>query len=1207
MLMVLGGFAVALSLGQIRSWTAQAAGPYGRRTISRGAETRKKYTKLKLDRRMWLIRSLFLGALTLTSYRALSAQPDEWPFCGNFANEKGYPIGCKSSAFEVCAAQTDECKSLVCGSIDKEFRYCGEACDNDPTAISIETNGLTCYCAEAEEKACINVNPILSTFVDVRTPQPKSSRKKGPFKPENVWGAIVKIPRQKLMPVFCYGAKDTCGPTVIGVCQIGPCPSNMCHFEEKCYYIAEYNGSPEASCDVGKPAAVETAEERQFLFFMLTDTRFLNDETTKFATAGMIEASESEIIWNGWELDMDYSVVNLEDASVQNYDQVLYLQKSGDMLMIWGLDDINSGAMKAVVCKTSTSGNSAENGGETTTTAKDPTTTTTDGSSESTEDNSTPSTPPTEPEECPGKCIQADQYDEVWTCCGQTVCKRPCPLDADGNAFWSCGTSQYKSKWPNYEECNSPWVNNLTSLIEEEKVTSFTLMMDVDQFVKDSSMFGHEMETSLNFSRVSLDLLFKEQELAEDPPATKLHQRKFLLEMAMGVIDKLLALTKPWEQLREYQKIELGWNMNKLAEMFGFAVTKKAKSIGEVYNMTSKLDHTHWEAQFLKHKFGGKSDSIVRFPMNVDPKKSSIIIKDLPAKMKKYPDVSLESVGQHLSMEFAENMFPASINSFRERKKKLNSGMVSLTLYGKSREPVHEFATEGAVVVVFKHARQSKGPAYQKIWHELFPGEEPTAIQGTGRCAYWNESLGVNGEWDTAGCRLVNSSHWYTVCECNHLSSFALLMDVHEYIAKDQIMEILSIVCSSLSVISLILTLFVLHTLKGIQGERNSIGKHLCLCLLIGHLMALTVLDRSYFKLSQEVCVGVAVTLHYVFLAAFMWMAVEGHHLYRLVVRVFDTGRDMSRIYLCVGYGTPILIVAITCIVTGSLQDTGYANDELCWLSSPSYIWAFMGPVLFLTLINLGVLVLAMRVAVTAGTQQKKSFMDRAKTWIKGLFSLSALLGVTWILGFFYIQFDHNFAYAFIALNGLQGVFIFLTRVVFNEQVKTTMRRGAKQRAMMKRFYSLAWKGRNSGSSFHPSSWFFGTSTSSQLDLTSSASTSYWANTTSRRRSSANHSTNDSDVMEIQPSSGQNLYNNLIHVPNIPEKTINTQSWLKRKTSKEEEIEPSSWSNWNSGDVQQIWNNIREPDTLSQIPEEDYDDVYENIEEQKNYHNYKKY
>jgi len=76
-------------------------------------------------------------------------------------------------------------------------------------------------------------------------------------------------------------------------------------------------------------------------------------------------------------------------------------------------------------------------------------------------------------------------------------------------------------------------------------------------------------------------------------------------------------------------------------------------------------------------------------------------------------------------------------------------------------------------------------------------------------------------------------------------------------------------------------------------------------------------------------CVAIGVVLHYVYLAAFVWMAIEGHHLYRLVVNVFDSGRNFSRIYLIVGYGAPLIIVATTGIITASLQDTGYANDEL--------------------------------------------------------------------------------------------------------------------------------------------------------------------------------------------------------------------------------------------------------------------------------------
>jgi G protein-coupled receptor 133 len=77
------------------------------------------------------------------------------------------------------------------------------------------------------------------------------------------------------------------------------------------------------------------------------------------------------------------------------------------------------------------------------------------------------------------------------------------------------------------------------------------------------------------------------------------------------------------------------------------------------------------------------------------------------------------------------------------------------------------------------------------------------------------------------------------------------------------------------------------------------------------------------------VCIAVGVVLHYIFLAAFMWMAVEGHHLYRLVIRVFDSGRDLFRIYLIVAYGIPLIIVGVTGIIALTSADKVYGADGL--------------------------------------------------------------------------------------------------------------------------------------------------------------------------------------------------------------------------------------------------------------------------------------
>lgn len=79
----------------------------------------------------------------------------------------------------------------------------------------------------------------------------------------------------------------------------------------------------------------------------------------------------------------------------------------------------------------------------------------------------------------------------------------------------------------------------------------------------------------------------------------------------------------------------------------------------------------------------------------------------------------------------------------------------------------------------------------------------------------------------------------------------------------------------------------------------------------------------------KDACSAVAVCLHYFFLSAFMWMSVEGYHLYSLVVRVFDTHKDKMVTYYVIGYGIPFLIVLLVYSVSVSVGDKAYGRDEL--------------------------------------------------------------------------------------------------------------------------------------------------------------------------------------------------------------------------------------------------------------------------------------
>lgn len=50
-------------------------------------------------------------------------------------------------------------------------------------------------------------------------------------------------------------------------------------------------------------------------------------------------------------------------------------------------------------------------------------------------------------------------------------------------------------------------------------------------------------------------------------------------------------------------------------------------------------------------------------------------------------------------------------------------------------------------------------------------------------CVFWDSSED-GGSWSPHGCSVVESNSEYTVCSCNHLSSFAVLMALYEMEVK---------------------------------------------------------------------------------------------------------------------------------------------------------------------------------------------------------------------------------------------------------------------------------------------------------------------------------------------------------------------------------------------------------------------------------------
>lgn len=71
--------------------------------------------------------------------------------------------------------------------------------------------------------------------------------------------------------------------------------------------------------------------------------------------------------------------------------------------------------------------------------------------------------------------------------------------------------------------------------------------------------------------------------------------------------------------------------------------------------------------------------------------------------------------------------------------------------------------------------------------------------QSNHTCVFWDSS-DEGGTWSPRGCSVVKSNPEYTVCSCNHLSSFAVLMALHDIEVKthDETWQIMWLIIQSL-------------------------------------------------------------------------------------------------------------------------------------------------------------------------------------------------------------------------------------------------------------------------------------------------------------------------------------------------------------------------------------------------------------------------
>ncbi|XP_071386460.1 adhesion G-protein coupled receptor G5-like isoform X2 [Centroberyx affinis] len=331
-----------------------------------------------------------------------------------------------------------------------------------------------------------------------------------------------------------------------------------------------------------------------------------------------------------------------------------------------------------------------------------------------------------------------------------------------------------------------------------------------------------------------------------------------------------------------------------------------------------------------------------------------------------------------------------------------------------------------------------------------------------GTCVFWEESAEENGtgHWSREGCDTAYSADEF-ICSCNHLSFFAVLVNPSIEVDPTNAVNLTYITYtgSALSVIFTIVSLVIYICLQRRRPEK-AIGVHMqltgaLLCLHLGFLLCGLWPWLEDENVPGWVCQALGLLLHWSLLATFSWTALEGFHLYLLLVRVFNiyVRRYLLKLSV-VGWGLPTVIVAV-CGIVGvygkySVDVKDATNNtsaaQMCWISKDFSlvthitVVGYLGLVLLYNSSMLLVVVVKMwkmreSTRGASGGREgsggwKTMYREkRARLWkdCATLLGLSCVLGLPWgLAGSTYFSVSLPGLYLFTICNSLQGVFMFL-------------------------------------------------------------------------------------------------------------------------------------------------------------------------------------
>lgn len=230
--------------------------------------------------------------------------------------------------------------------------------------------------------------------------------------------------------------------------------------------------------------------------------------------------------------------------------------------------------------------------------------------------------------------------------------------------------------------------------------------------------------------------------------------------------------------------------------------------------------------------------------------------------------------------------------------------------------------------------------------------------------------------------------------------------------------QIMYTVGYSLSLVALVLALAILIFFRKLHCMRNNIHMNLFASFILRALSilikdALLEANHTSQDLSRDQeqlfprasmtpmemlvnieptvsCRVAVVMMQYSIMANSYWLLVEGIYLHNLLVITVFTERNYFKIYLCIGWGTP-LIFLVPWVISKYL----YENEE-CWGQNinMNYWWIIRSPILLAVMINFIIFIHIIKILVSKLRAHQMRYSDYKFRLAKSTLTLIPLLGI---------------------------------------------------------------------------------------------------------------------------------------------------------------------------------------------------------------------